>query len=84
MSLSLADPSTAPGATVSLALRHFRRAVRGRNTLLVTWVQDFSFERPYTGSTRFARRYRRRDWRDQGFMLWNAEGLYTDGALAPP
>ena len=82
--LSLADPSAAPGATVALALRHFRHAVRGRDTLLVTWVQDFSFERPYGLEQVRAQIQAARLAGTKGYMLWNAEGLYTDGALAPP
>ena len=45
--LGLQDPSTAPGATVSRALRRFELALRGRNALVVPWVQDFSFTVPY-------------------------------------
>jgi hypothetical protein len=82
--LSLDDPSAAPGATVSLALRHFRRAVRGRATLLVPWVQDFSFERSYGLDEVRAQIQSARLAGAKGFMLWNAEGLYTDGALSPP
>lgn len=82
--LSLDDPSAAPGATVSLALRHFRRAVRGRDALLVPWVQDFSFERPYGLDEVQAQIHAARLAGAKGFMLWNAEGVYTDGALAAP
>ena len=82
--LSLADPSAAPGATVALALRHFRRAVRGRDTLLVTWVQDFSFERQYGIDEVRAQIQAARLAGTKGYMLWNPEGVYTDGALTPP
>jgi hypothetical protein len=81
--LSLPEPSAAPGATVSLALRHFRRALRGRDTLLVPWVQDFSFETPYGLEEVRAQIRAARLAGAKGFMLWNAEGVYTDGALAP-
>jgi hypothetical protein len=81
--LSLADPSAAPGATVALALRNFRHAVRGRDTLLVTWVQDFSFQRPYGLDQVRAQIQAARLGGTKGFMLWNAEGVYTDGALSP-
>jgi hypothetical protein len=82
--LSLADPSAAPGATVSAALRHFRRAVRGRQTLLVPWVQDFSFERQYGLDEVQAQIDAARLAGAKGYMLWNPEGVYTDGALAEP
>ena len=82
--LALADPSAAPGATVALALRHFRRAVRGRDALLVPWIQDFSFERPYGFQEVRAQINAARLAGAKGFMLWNAEGIYTDGVLTPP
>lgn len=82
--LGLADPSAAPGATVSEALRHFRKALRGRDALLVTWVQDWSFERQYGLDEVEAQIRAARLAGAKGFMLWNAEGLYTNGALAGP
>jgi hypothetical protein len=82
--LTLDDPSAAPGATVSLALRHFRRAVRRRTVLLVPWVQDFSFERQYGIDEVRAQIQSARLAGAKGFMLWNPEGLYTNGALSPP
>ena len=54
--LGIADPSAAPGATVARALKRFRAAVRGTDALLVTWVQDWSFSRRSTASTRCAPR----------------------------
>ena len=82
--LGLADPSAAPGATVTEALRHFRRALRGRDALLLTWVQDWSFARTYGLEEVGAQIQAARLAGAKGFMLWNAEGVYTDGALALP
>jgi hypothetical protein len=84
--LGLSDPSAAPGATVSLALRSFRRAVRGTDTLLVPWVQDFSFSRTYGLEQVREQIEAARLAGAKGFLLWNAQGEYTDGALAgsPP
>jgi hypothetical protein len=81
--LGLADPSTAPGATVARALRKFQIALRGRSVLLVPWVQDFSFTVPYGIEQVQAQIDAARISGAKGYMLWNAEGLYTDGALAP-
>ncbi len=80
--LGLVDPSMSPGATVSRALRKFRLALRGQNALLVPWVQDFSFSVPYGLHEVRAQVDAARLSGAKGFMLWNAEGLYTDGALA--
>ncbi len=81
--LGLEDPSTAPGATVARALRKFELALRGEDTLLVPWVQDFSFTVPYGIDEIRAQIDAARLSGAKGYMLWNAEGVYTDGALAP-
>ncbi len=81
--LGLQDPSVAPGATVSRALRRFELALRGQDVLVVPWVQDFSFSVPYDIEEVRAQIAAARISGAKGYMLWNAEGLYTDGALAP-
>ena len=82
--LGLSDPSAAPGATVSLALRGFRRAVRGTDALLVPWVQDFSFTRTFGLEQVQAQIEAARLAGAKGYVLWNAEGVYTEGVLEPP
>jgi len=82
--LGLMDPSATPGATVSRALVRFERSIRGRSTLLVPWIQDFSFSRPYELGDVQAQIQAARLAGSKGFVLWNAEGAYTEGALAPP
>jgi hypothetical protein len=82
--LGLQDPSTAPGATVARALRRFELALRGHDALVVPWVQDFSFSVQYDLEEVRAQIDAARISGAKGYMLWNAEGLYTDGALAPP
>jgi hypothetical protein len=81
--LGLADPSKAPGATVVRALRKFHIALRGRDVLLIPWVQDFSFSVPYGIDQVRAQIDAARLSGSKGYMLWNPEGLYTNGALAP-
>jgi hypothetical protein len=82
--LGLQDPSRTPGATVTRALRRFELALRGRDVLLIPWVQDFSFTIPYGLDEVRAQVDAARLSGAKGYMLWNAEGLYTDGALAGP
>jgi hypothetical protein len=82
--LGLADPGAAPGATVARALRKFKLAVRGHDVHLVPWVQDFSFAVQYDLDKVRAQIYSARIMGAKGYLLWNAEGLYTDGALTPP
>jgi hypothetical protein len=82
--LGIADPGGSPGATVDRALRRFDRALRGRDVLLVPWVQDFTFSTPYGIDEVRAQIDAARRAGAKGYMLWNAEGLYTDGALKAP
>ena len=81
--LGLQDPSRSPGATVARALRKFELALRGRRALVVPWVQDFSFTVPYGIDEVRAQIDAARLSGAKGYMLWNAECVYTDGALAP-
>jgi hypothetical protein len=82
--LGLGDPGRTPGATVDKALRGFERALRGHDVLLVPWVQDFSFSVPYGIEQVRAQIEAARRAGAKGYMLWNAEGRYTDGALSVP
>jgi hypothetical protein len=81
---NLPDPNDAPRETVTDSLLDFRAALQGRNARLTPWLQDFTLGRTYTLD----------DVRDQvaasravgakGFLLWNAEGVYSNSALLPP
>ena len=82
--LGIADPSASPGETVSRALRRFQVALQGSNTLVLPWVQDFSFTTRFELEQVRAQIDAARRAGAKGFMLWNPEGVYTDGALAPP
>jgi hypothetical protein len=82
--LGLADPGATPGATVTRALRGFERRLAGRDVLLIPWVQDFSFENQYRIEQVRAQIEAARRAGAKGYLLWNAHGVYTDGALAAP
>jgi hypothetical protein len=80
----LASPVSVPGKTVGRSLRDFRRQMRRGKAQLVPWLEDFSF----SGTTSLAHvqdqiRAARR-WKAGGFLLWNASGVYTTGALTTP
>jgi hypothetical protein len=79
---NLADPNAVPGITVARSLRDFRRALRGLDTELVPWLQDFSLGRDYTLEDVQAQILAARDADAGGFLLWNPSGLYTHEALA--
>jgi hypothetical protein len=82
--LGLADPGASPGATVARALKRFRQQLRGTDTLLLPWIQDFSFTVPYGLEEVRAQIYSARLAGAKGYLIWNASGVYTDGTLTPP
>jgi len=80
----LDDPNAAPGITVRRSLADFTVALEGKRVKLIPWLQDFSLGRTYTLADVRAQIAAARDYRTGGFLLWNPEGVYTDGALTPP
>jgi hypothetical protein len=66
---------------VTVSLRHFERELRRRDVDLIPWLQDFSYGRTYTISDVRAQIDAAADADTRGFLLWNAAGVYTDGAL---
>jgi hypothetical protein len=79
---NLPDPNAQPGRTVALALRDFDVVLRGQKTRLVPWLQDFSLGRTYTLADVQDQIQAARDAGSQGYLLWNAGGVYTRAALA--
>jgi hypothetical protein len=77
----LNDPSSKPGLTVSRSLRDFRRALRGRKAKLIPWLEDFSLGRTRTPEEVREQIEAARSSGTAGYLLWNALGEYTDGAL---
>jgi len=80
---NLSDPNASPGKTVAYSLRDFRARLAGSDARLVPWLQDFSLGRTYTAADVAAQVAAARRFQTGGFMLWNAAGLYTPGALEP-
>jgi hypothetical protein len=79
---NLNDPNAVPGVTVARSLRDFRRELRGTDTVLVPWLQDFSLGRDYSLDDVRAQIQAARDANAGGFLLWNPSGVYTRAALA--
>ena len=77
----LADPNAAPGETVAASLSDFTATLAGRDTDVVPWLQDFSLGRAYTLDDVKAQIDAAVGANTRGFLLWNAGGLYTPGAL---
>jgi len=81
---NLPDPNDAPGQTVTYSLLDFQTALEGRKTRLTPWLQDFSLGRTYTLDDVRAQVAAARAQRTHGYLLWNAEGVYSAPALLPP
>ena len=79
----LADPQAAPGTTVGYALSDFKTAIRGSNAELVPWIQDFTMGRRFTLADIQDEILAVRSSGARGYLLWNASGKYTTGALQP-
>ena len=79
----ISDPNAAPGETVARSLQDFQRALEGRKTRLTPWLQDFSLGRTYTSEDVVSQVVAARGLHTGGFLLWNAEGLYTASVLQP-
>src|SRR5215210_2628581 len=81
---NLPDPNAVPADTVTHSLLDFQAALEGRRADLVPWLQDFSLGRTYTLDDVRAQVEAARSLKADGFLLWNAEGLYNASALIPP
>jgi hypothetical protein len=79
---NLDDPNAVPGITVARSLADFRKSLRGLDTEVVPWLQDFSLGRDYTLTDVQAQILAARDADSRGFLLWNPSGVYTREALA--
>ena len=77
--LGIQSPSSEPGETVFRTLSDFRRQVQGSRTQIVPWVQDWDYAPEQVLAQIDAARLQGA----KGYLLWNAEGLYTTSALAP-
>ena len=81
---NLPEPEADPGDTVWFSLRDFVSELRGQETRLVPWLQDFSINRTYSVAEIQEEIASARAWQSAGFLLWNASGVYTPEALKAP
>jgi hypothetical protein len=77
----LDDPNSAPRRTVAASLQHFERELQDLEVDLIPWLQDFSYGRTYTLADVQAQIDAAAAADTRGFLLWNAAGVYSDGAL---
>jgi hypothetical protein len=81
---NIINPDSRPGTTVAYSLRDFRTATEGSKAKLIPWLQDFSLGRRYSLADVQDQIQAARLEHTKGFMLWNAEGVYTVKALSTP
>jgi hypothetical protein len=78
--LGLVTPTAEPGETVFRTLVDYKRQTRGSQAQLIPWIQDWNYRPEEVLQQVRAARLQG----TKGFLLWNANGLYTKQALAPP
>lgn len=78
--LGIVSPSNEPGETVFRTLVDFRGQLKGSRAQLIPWIQDWNYAPEQVLQQVQATRLQGA----KGFLLWNASGLYTKAALAPP
>jgi hypothetical protein len=78
---NLIEPEAFPYATVVHALRDFNRTVRGEKVRIVPWLQDFTIKLTYGLEQVGEQIDAARAMHAGGFLLWNANGVYTPGVL---
>jgi hypothetical protein len=80
---NLPDPDSSPGATVTFTMGDFRAAMpASAKTQIRPWLQDFSMGRTYTQTDVVAQINAAERGGAKGWLLWNADVEYHDGALA--
>jgi hypothetical protein len=80
----LPDPNGVPGSTVAYALRDFNEELAAiKGVKIIPWLQDFSLGRTYTIDDIQDQIDAARRANAGGYLLWNAAGIYTPGAVAP-
>jgi len=77
----LLDPEAFPYATVVHSLRDFNRQTRGEKVRIVPWLQDFTWKIAYGPEQVGEQIDAARAMHAHGFLLWNPQGVYTQGVL---
>jgi len=80
---NLSDPNANPGATVAYSLRDFNEQLAATHARVIPWLQDFTLGRRYTMADIQAQIDSARRAKTGGYLLWNAAGVYTPGAVHP-
>jgi hypothetical protein len=77
------NPNRSPYPIVRRSLADFQRLVRGSDTQIMPWLQDFSLGVTYGPAQVSAQIRAAKDAGIDSFLLWNAAARYTRAALPP-
>jgi len=77
------NPNRSPYPIVRRSLADFQRLVRGTDTQIMPWLQDFSLGVTYGPAQVSAQIRAAKDAGIDSFLLWNAAARYTRAALPP-
>ncbi len=79
----VAHPNREPYKIVHRSLQDWRAAVKGTNTKVIPWLQDFSLGVPYGSDEVAAQIAATHDAGLDSFLLWSPGCRYHDAALTP-
>ena len=79
----VADPNHQPGAIVERSLKVFQEDLKGTQTKVMPWLQDFSLGATYGPAQVRAQIDAAAKIGVDSFLLWNAGARYQTGALEP-
>lgn len=77
----VADPNAQPYEIVNRSLKAFQKDLKGTDTQVFPWLQDFSLGRTYGPAEVRAQIKGAKDDGIDSFLLWNAGARYQDAAL---
>ena len=72
------NPVESPGRIVNCSLQDYRQTLSGRDVTIIPWLQDYG---SYGIDEIRAQVAAAERWQTGGYLLWNGNGVYTDGAL---
>ena len=78
---NLADPTTHPYEIVQRSLKDFQKDLKGTSATVVPWLQDFYH---YTAAQVMAQIKAAHDDGIDGYLLWNANCVFTAAAIHKP
>ena len=82
----ISEPNEHPYEIIDRSLEMMNREAKGLPMRIRPWIQDFGYGpfRAYTAADIRAEMRALRDNDALGWMIWNAQAIFTEAALGPP